>query len=316
MFTATCVGLCVQSAAGRVWSQAQPTQPTNSASDDPREWFERGLSALDAGRFDDSIRAFERSYALRASPVVLYNLGLALRGVGRIREATSALERFAQRPADGTTPAQLSAVQQELTRLRGALATVDVDVTPRATRAVIDANEVLPTRGSVSIDPGTHTVVLSLDGYRSETRMLTAARGRATPLVARLEPTDSSPHLQIESNVSTALVLVDEREVGRGATDTATTEGTHTVVVRAAGYREVRRSLRVSATGPTRLVVELQRDSGLRPWAIGLIAGGAAVATIIVVGTALAVRPAVRVYEPPPRTNPGWLGNTFEQAMP
>lgn len=299
--------------APRVWSQAQPTQGANTSHEGPREWFDRGLAALDAGRFDDAIRAFERSYALRPSPVVLYNLGLALRGTGRIREAVSALERFAQRPADGTTAAQLSAVQQEITRLRSSLATLELDVTPRAARAVIDAGEVLPTRGSVQVDPGTHTVSLSLDGYRAETRLLNLARGRTASLVAQLEPSDSSPHLQVESNVATAIVLVDDREIGHGSADAVTTEGAHSVVVRAPGYREVRRTLRVNATGPTRIVIELQRDTGVRPWVVGVIIGGAALTALIVTGTVVGLSGTQRVYEPPPRTNPGWLGNTFER---
>lgn len=245
--------------------------------------------------------------------MVLYNLGLALRGTGRVREAISALDRFVQRPANGTTSAQLAAVRQEIARLRATLATLELDITPRATRAVIDAGEVLPTRGTLQIDPGPHTVALSLDGYRPETRLINAARGRSVSLVAQLEPSDASPHLQVESNVSNATVLVDDREIGHGSADTATSEGEHVVIVRAPGYREVRRTVRVNATGPTRIVIELQRESGLRPWVIGVIAGGAAVTAIIIAGAAAALSSTPRVYEPPPRTNPGWLGNAFEQ---
>jgi hypothetical protein len=299
--------------APRVWSQPQPAQGPTSSADGPREWFTRGLRALDSGRYDDAIRAFERSYALRASPVVLYNLGLALRGAGRIREAISALERFAQRPADGTTAAQLRAVTDEITRLRASLATLEIDITPRAARAVIDAAEVLPTRGTFTIDPGTHTVVMSLDGYRSETRLVSAPRARSTTLIARLEASDQSPHLQVEPSVASAEVLVDDRLVGRGAIDTMTSEGAHTVVVRAAGYREVRRAVRIGSAGSTRLVIELQRESGLRPWAVGLIVGGVALSAIIVGGTVAALSSTPRVYAPPPRTNLGWLGNAFEQ---
>jgi hypothetical protein len=308
------LGSCAN--APRVWSQAQPAQGPATSHEGPREWFDRGLTALDAGRYDDAIRAFERSYALRPSPVVLYNLGLALRATGRVREAIAALERFVQRPADGTTSAQLAAVRQEITRLRGTLATLELDVTPRATRAVIDAGEVLPTRGSLQIDPGPHSVALSLDGYRPETRLINAARGRSVTLAAQLELSDPSPHIQVESNVPSAAVLVDDREIGHGSADTATSEGSHTVVVRAPGYREVRRAVRVGAAGSTRVVIELQRESGLRPWVIGVIAGGAAVTAIIVVGTVAALSSTPRVYEPPPRTNPGWLGNAFERRTP
>ena len=299
-----------------MWAQQSATQPGNTGSESAREWFERGLRALDGGRFDDAIRAFERSYALRPSPVVTYNLGLALRGTGRLREAIASLERFVAQPTTGTTAAQLNAVRDEIARMRAALATVLLDVTPRGARVVIDAGEALVTQGAAQLDPGTHTVSLSLDGYRAETRLLTLARGRSTELRVALEPSDRGPRLQIEPDVSSASVLVDDREIGRGSVDARVSAGVHTVLVRAAGYREARREVRVSSEGVTRVSFTLQRESGLRPWVIGVIAGAAAVGAVLIVGVAVAVRPEPRAYEPPPRTNPGWLGNTLEMRAP
>lgn len=310
------VGLALVAGTPRVWAQQSPTQPGNTGSESAREWFERGLRALDAGRFDDAIRAFERSYALRPSPVVTYNLGLALRGTGRLREAIAALERFVAQPTTGTSAAQLNAVRDELSRMRAALATLVIDVTPRAARVVIDAGEALVTQGSVQLDPGTHTLSLALDGYRPETRLLTLARARTTELRVALEPSESGARLQIEPDVASAVVLVDEREVGRGSTDARVEAGVHTVIVRAAGFREARREVRVSGAGVTRLSFAMQRESGLRPWVIGVIAGGGAVGAVLIAGIAVAVRPEPRAYEPPPRTNPGWLGNTLEMRTP
>lgn len=308
------VGLALVAGTPRVWAQQSAAQPANTGSESAREWFERGLRALDGRRFDDAIRAFERSYALRPSPVVTYNLGLALRGTGRLREAIASLERFVAQPTTGTSPAQLAAVRDEIARMRAALATVVIDVTPRGARVVIDAGEALVTSGAAQIDPGTHTVSLSLDGYRSETRLLTASRGRSTELRVALEPSDRGPRLQIEPDVASASVLVDGVELGRGSVGAPVSAGVHTVIVRAAGYREARREVRVSSDGVTRVSFAMQRDAGLRPWVIGVIAGSAAVGAVLIVGIAVSVRPEPRAYEPPPRTNPGWLGNTLEMS--
>jgi len=307
--------LATLSATPRVWSQAAQPQVA-AAPGSPREWFQRGLAALDAGRFDDAVRAFERSYALRASPVVLYNLGLALRGAGRIREAISALDRFVRQPSEGTSQSELTTVAQEIERLQRLLATIEIDVVPRAARIVLDAGETITTRGRTLVDAGTHTFSISLDGYRTETRAITVARGRSATLVLQLEPVGPGPRLQVEPDVAGALVLLDDHELGRGAVDAPATVGTHTVTVRAPGYREVRRSVTIGATGSTRLVIAMNRDGGLSPVAVGLIVGGVVFAGLVVAGTIAAVSSTPRVYEPSQGTNPGWLGNTMERRAP
>lgn len=298
-----------------VWSQEARAQVTASPSS-PREWFQRGLTALDAGRFDDAIRAFERSYEMRASPVVLYNLGLALRGAGRIREAISALDRFVRQPSEGTSPRELSMVATEVERLQRTLGTIELDVAPRAARVVMDAGETLPSRGRALADPGTHTFSISLDGYRTETRSLTLTRGRSSPLVVQLEPTHPGPRIQVEADVANAVVTLDDHQLGRGTVDAPTTEGTHTVTVRAPGFREVRRSVNIASAGSTRLVITMQRDGGISPLAIGLAVGGVVFAAVVVAGTVAAVSTAPRAYQPAPGTNPGWLGNTVERSAP
>jgi hypothetical protein len=304
--------------SNRVWSQSTTPQALSTADRavGPREWFQRGLAALDGRRFDDAIRAFERSYELRPSPVVLYNLGLALKSAGRIREAIAALERFLQHPASDTSQRELAAVRGEVERMRETLGAIDVDVVPRAARVVLDASEVLPTRGRVPVDPGSHTVAITLDGYRPESRVIHVARGRGVELTVELASVDRAPHLQVETDVANASVFVDGLEIGRGAIDISTREGEHSVLVRAPGFRELQRRVRVGATGSTRLVLSLQRDEGLSRGAVIAIAVGGAIAFSTIVGVSIGVAAAQpRAYEPP-RTNPGWLGNTVESAMP
>ncbi|MBL8682663.1 MAG: PEGA domain-containing protein [Myxococcales bacterium] len=314
-WVAAASALALLTEAPRVWSQEARAQVA-AAPASPREWFQRGLAALDAGRFDDAIRAFERSYEMRPSPVVLYNLGLALRGAGRIREAVATLDRFVRQPSEGTSQRELAAVATEVDRLQRQLATIELDVAPRAARVVMDAGETLSTRGRALADPGTHTFSISLDGYRTETRSLTLARGRSAPLVVQLEPVHPGPRIQVEPDVANATVVLDDHQLGRGTVDAPTTAGAHTVIVRAPGYREVRRQVTIASAGSTRLVVSMQRDGGISPLAIGLAAGGVVFAAVVVAGTVAAVSTAPRVYQPSPGTNPGWLGNTLERAAP
>jgi hypothetical protein len=297
-------------------AQARPASAPSAASITAREWFQRGLTALDQGRFDDAIRAFEQSYQRHASPVVQYNLGLALRGVGRIREAVAALEGYLRRPSEGATPEELATVAREVDRLRDTLGTLELDVLPRATRVVLDAGEVLPTRGTFRVDPGSHTIAASLEGYRTETRVITVARGRSEPLALALEPTDGAAHLQVEPDVAAAVVLIDDREIGRGMTDTALSPGPHTVLVRAQGFRDERRSVTLSQHGSVRLSIAMHREGPVAPWLIGASVGSAIALAGILTGVAIASSNAQpRVYSPSPSASAGWLGNTLEDRL-
>lgn len=61
---------------------------------DARRWFERGVAAMDAGRIEDAIAAFEQSLALRESGPALFNLGMACRKLERHDCTLASLERF------------------------------------------------------------------------------------------------------------------------------------------------------------------------------------------------------------------------------
>lgn len=77
--------------------------PFPSCDDDPtcQPLFDEGLTHFKAGHFNEAEQSFARAYALRADPVLLYNLARALHKAGRPREAVPYYQQFlnAGRPA-------------------------------------------------------------------------------------------------------------------------------------------------------------------------------------------------------------------------
>lgn len=77
---------------------AQPCRATQS--DEARNLFLAGSSAVQDNRWAEAIGLFERSYALSCRAAALYNLALALRGLGRHRAARDAFDRLMRNHPD------------------------------------------------------------------------------------------------------------------------------------------------------------------------------------------------------------------------
>ncbi len=69
-----------------------------------QRWFERGAAALDAGRFEDALQAFQRCYELapiERRPYILYNLGVAYDRLRRDEDALDAFQTYLRLAPDG-----------------------------------------------------------------------------------------------------------------------------------------------------------------------------------------------------------------------
>lgn len=79
-----------------------------------RAHHEAGRVYLERGRFDEAAREFEEAYALSPRPEILYNLSVAYRDAGRLREAAGALRRYLETDPDDENRAML---EERLRRL-------------------------------------------------------------------------------------------------------------------------------------------------------------------------------------------------------
>ena len=56
--------------------------------------FEAGKSYYNHGRFEDALKEFKTAYELSPNPLLLYNIGLCYRELGKWKEAIDAFERY------------------------------------------------------------------------------------------------------------------------------------------------------------------------------------------------------------------------------
>ncbi|MFO0561444.1 MAG: PEGA domain-containing protein [Polyangiales bacterium] len=287
------------------------TTPTSSAAVVPtvapnpaRDAFNDGVRALDESRFADAAAAFERSFQLAPVPAVLFNLAFAYRGLGRVRDAISALERFIATPGNAS-PDRVAAARNEVALLRAALARVTVDVSPSDARVSVDGREAVRERGVALLDPGLRVIELSLDGYRSSRREITLAPGESQTVRVELALVDDAAHLRIEPSVSAARIFIDGQFVGTGLVDRPVRAGSHRVEITAVDHAPFRREVRVGGTGLVRVDATLVRTR-LNPWVwLGPSIGVAVVGAVALSGWAL-WETTLRPNEPLPTPANAW----------
>lgn len=155
--------------------------------EEARARFERGVAYIEAERWADAITELQRAREIRATPAVLYNLGLAYRAVGRSRDAVAAFRDFVAASSGAANPELMARVRAYLQELTAGIARLDLQVEPPSARVLLDGVEV-QTRQPHELDAGRHVIVAEADGYAAQTRALELGRGARESLRLRLVP--------------------------------------------------------------------------------------------------------------------------------
>jgi hypothetical protein len=125
-----------------------------------RSLFQQGLTRFDARDFTGAAEAFQRSYDLRASPVVGYNLASALREIGRWVDATEVLRTVIH--ADGAPGDVVRAAEQMLAELSPRLGhlVIAIDGPADSVELRLDDRPLSSAMigARIPADPGTHRV--------------------------------------------------------------------------------------------------------------------------------------------------------------
>jgi hypothetical protein len=271
--------LLVLSHAPRLLAQAVGSGPTRvapaseSAKDEARRRFDRGLALYNAGDLSGALAEFRHAYRITAHPVVLYNLALVHAGLGHAAEAVDALEKL-QPPS---VRAELGAERADRARkvyeeqlLR--VGSLEIRTSVERAQIQIDSIDVAKTPAPpLRVTVGTHVVSLSAPRHEPRHVRVTVA-GRAlevleiqlTPLdeaLARLTPGSSVPDVEVRAN---------GEFVGRTpfASDLAFRPGSYELEFTRAGYVPVRRRISLDPGSVGRVEVPMV------PSDAGIAAGG------------------------------------------
>lgn len=163
---------------------AQPRHggPTAPRPDDlarARTLDKEGAKAYEAGRYNDAIRYFEESHRLGGPPFELWNIAKCHLRLDQPEQAAEMLEKYLATPS--LPPDDREEATQQLAELRKRTSTVTIASTPSGARVAIDGRvlEGVRTPASTTVEPGPHTVTLTLPSYATYNRDIDAKYGRA-----------------------------------------------------------------------------------------------------------------------------------------
>lgn len=301
-------------------AHAQPVPQAAATRGPGRDALDRGLVLLRQQRWIEALPHLEESVRLESTPLGWFNLALACRGAGRVAAAVQAFERYLSAPEPDAPAARLTAIRGEVTGLLRSVGRLQVSVTPANATIRVDGRDTTMAGGELRVDPGTHAIAFEAPGYEALRREVSLQAGAtlvlelqlrpltpvvtpvvvpvvtpvvvaAAPVVAVAAPAVTTGQLTVEPSVPNAAVSVDGNARGLGPVTLPLPPGEHRVEVRAAGHAPWTRAVQVQAGGASRLSASLTPLPGGRGWVLPVaIAGGAAVATAVVIGVAFATR--------------------------
>ncbi|MBK7864967.1 MAG: PEGA domain-containing protein [Archangiaceae bacterium] len=165
-------------ATGPAFAQPAP-------ADEARRAFAEGIAHFEQGSYALALAAFERSMQAQPNPGVLYNTGLSLKALGRMKEAIASFSRYL---AEASPSAERRAITEKLrSDATAQLATLTV-LAPQNAAVRLDGRE----QGSaplaaLTLDPGHHLVEVAAPGFVTERREVQLSPAEALSLTVMLE---------------------------------------------------------------------------------------------------------------------------------
>lgn len=155
---------------GSTHAEAQACEPSTAEMTEARALFEAAQAAVDSGRWADAIASFERSYTLSCQPAALFNLAMALRALGRHRDARDQLDRLVELHPDlsGGLRESVDNFRREEAERVAILELVGVDAETEV-RLSFDGR-LVPDEGErpwqLETDAGTHSLVARIPEHQ------------------------------------------------------------------------------------------------------------------------------------------------------
>lgn len=149
-----------------------PPRLSESDVEEARSLFVAGSAAIEAGRWADAVDSFRRSYEVSGVPAALYNMAMALRALGRHREARDAFvilidEHGPDLPVEmmrnGLVLRREEAERVATLVLEGLAAEPRHGITFDGSDVQDGGERPL----AIETDAGTHSLVVRLDGHRA-----------------------------------------------------------------------------------------------------------------------------------------------------
>ena len=152
--------------------------------------FTWGQRLYQQARYPEAIAKFEEAYALRPHPIVFYNLGRCWERLGQVARALRAYQEYLRLLPDAEDRGLVSEAMLDLERrLREqGVQQLMVFTAPGGARVEVDGKDLGTSPTSVELQPGTHQVTVTADGFQAAERAVELSPAHSTAMTITLLP--------------------------------------------------------------------------------------------------------------------------------
>lgn len=159
------------------------------------ELLRQGAAAAKAQRWDACIQALTEAVEINNTPAALGGLGLCEEQAGRYARAHDHLRRAMEAAPPSAKAEPWKGYQAALAKVNERVALLIITIQPPSARVIIDGRPIGQGDGqTIAVEPGKHTVVGRLEGYKEKVVVTDDVRAGGTPNIGIvLEPLPRAP---------------------------------------------------------------------------------------------------------------------------
>ena len=265
-----------------------------------RRLFERGVELFSEESYPAALASFESSYALRESPVVLFNIAMCQRALFRFPDAIDSFREYLRRWGEGADRERRDEIAQLIEAMGAQLLLLSVNVSITDAEIMVDGELVgrTPLAEPLRLGPGEHVVEARAPGYEATREVVTVTGPGERDLTMTPQPLHSTGRLRVSADVEDARLSVDGETVGPLPAEVELSEGVHSIEVRAQDFEPRSEEIQVTAGETHNLELHLEPSEGedvgieplRRPWyttwwfwtAVGIVVTGGVVAGVVI----------------------------------
>ncbi|MDX2023079.1 MAG: PEGA domain-containing protein [Deltaproteobacteria bacterium] len=166
---------------------------TNEQREQAKQLATDGGKLLSQGKLEQAVEAFRKAYSVFPNARYQYNIGVALKNLGKDAEALVAFDLFLK-DAQNVPPEFLADARKQRDDLAAHVAKIEVNCSEYDAAVLIDGKPVAttPLVNGVYVDAGQHTLRIEKDGFTAFERRLQLKEGTEERLEVTLQARSSA----------------------------------------------------------------------------------------------------------------------------
>jgi len=242
-----------------------PARATSNADKQrAKKLFFQGIAASKAGQYPAALTYFQESFKLRPKTVVLFNIAMVHRALFQYKQSIAAFHHYVSMQGKRLRPGKKRRIANLVAEMEAKLAKLNLAVTPSGASVRLDGHILTqsPMGSPIPLNPGTHVLEISLQGYRVYSKTIHAVDGQQIALAVTLNRRRQKGFVVISSQAPGAMGSIDGGTARPLPVSTDLPEGVHQVQVSAPGYRPTSVAIVVRAGKMTRQDIALLPQNG------------------------------------------------------